>query len=99
VVSISLLPPPVDAATGQIDAGISFELGKAYVGGTAPTGDVSSWEGAIRREDIRSHDRGRWGIGRFDVQAQQPDPERPLAVLPPDIVGLLRWRCVEPTGP
>jgi hypothetical protein len=95
-----LLPLPVDAVSGQIDAGVSFELGRSYLSGTAPTGEISSWEGVLRQPDVRSHDHGRWGIVRFAVQPVPADPEQPPPpIVRADIVGLLRWSCLEPTVP
>ena len=96
VLDAAILPLPVDAATGDIDAGVSLEMGAAYVSGTSPAGIIASWDGVLADDDVRSHDRGRRGIARFSVQALPPDPENLPPVLPPDVVGLFRWTCVEP---
>ncbi len=87
---------PVNGVVGQIDGGVSVETSTAYVSGTSPSGEIASWEGVLFDEDVRSHAQGRRGIARFVVQALPPDPENPPPVLPPDVVGLFRWSCLEP---
>ena len=90
--------PVAVAGSGSIDGALALDRRVVSIGRTLLSGEVGSWEARLGPDDLRRFDHGRRGIARFVADALT-DPEHPPAVRPPDVVGLIRWSCLEPVAP
>jgi hypothetical protein len=96
---IEIVGLPLDDGSGsKVDGGVSLDPAGVYLGLTSQAGDILSFDGADRPQQIDAAADGRTGAANFAL-GSVVDPEHPPAVIPADRTGTLRWRCGKPPGP
>jgi hypothetical protein len=96
---IEIVGLPLDDGSGsKVDGGVSLDPAGVYLGLTSQAGDILSFDGADRPQQIDAAADGRTGAANFAL-GSVVDPEHPPSVIPADRTGTLRWSCGKPPGP